>query len=60
MTERFEKTKAGMQCVLITEQRTQKNLGAIRSNIPLSKQLEGTMFEKHAEPEQSLFDKESK
>ncbi len=56
MTERFEKTKAGMQGVLITEQRTQKNLGAIKSNIPLSKQVEGTMFEPEKPTEPTLFD----
>ena len=53
---RWEKTKVGEQGVLLLEQRTQKNLVAIRSIIPLSKQIEGSMFEQ-AKPEQpTLFD----
>lgn len=44
----FEKTPAGEQGVLIHVQRTQKRLGAIRSNVPHKDQLKGTMFD--AEP----------
>ena len=56
---RFDKTKAGEQGVLIHTQRTQKNLGAIRSNIPLSEQIKGTMFDKEHPDEPTLFDEGS-
>jgi len=57
---RFEKTKAGEQGVLISEQRTQEALGGIKSDIPLKEQVEGTMFEKKAEvpKEEELFEAE--
>ena len=53
---RYDETKAGRQGVLITEQRTQKNVGAIRSGIPLSEQIKGTMFEPAKPEEPTLFD----
>jgi hypothetical protein len=45
-------TEAGMQGVLIHTQRTLKRQGAKTSNIPASKQLEGTMFERESEANQ--------
>ena len=56
---RYDKTKAGEQGVLITEQRTQKNVGAIKSTIPLSEQIKGTMFEPKKEPDPTLFDEDT-
>jgi hypothetical protein len=53
---RYDRTKAGEQGVLITEQRTQKNVGAIKSTIPLSEQIKGTMFEPVKPEEPTLFD----
>ena len=58
-TTRLEKTKAGLQGILITEQRTQKRLGAIKSNIPLAKQIAGTMFEPEKPNEPTLFDNDN-
>jgi len=52
----FEKTTAGCQGVLIHMQRTQENLGAIRSDILLSEQTKGTMFEPESPKEPTLFD----
>lgn len=57
---RWEKTKTGMQGVLISEQRTMKNLGPIRSSIPFSEQIKGTMFEKPLPEEPTLFDLKEK
>lgn len=48
-------TKAGEQGVMFDVQAKQPNK-AISSNIPLSKQLEGTMFEKEKPKEESLFE----
>jgi hypothetical protein len=57
---RWVKTKAGLQGVLIDSQRTLDHIGAIRSNIPLSEQIKGTMFEPPKPLEPDLFDAEKK
>jgi hypothetical protein len=56
---RYEKTKAGLQGVLLTVQPTQDKLGAIRSDIPLSEQIKGTMFEQKKQDEPTLFDEKT-
>jgi hypothetical protein len=56
---RYEKTKAGLQGVLLTVQPTQDKLGAIRSDIPLSEQIKGTMFEVKPPDEPTLFDEKT-
>lgn len=56
---RFEKTKAGEQGVLISIPPTQVNLGAIKSDIPLSDQIKGTMFEQRPLDEPTLFDEKT-
>lgn len=53
---RWQRTKAGEQGVLLDEQRTAKNQGPIRSDIPLTKQIKGTMFEPEAPKEPDLFE----
>jgi len=53
---RFDKTKAGLQGVLVTVPPSQEKLGAIRSDIPLSEQIKGTMFEVKPPDEPTLFD----
>jgi hypothetical protein len=55
---RYEKTKAGLQGVLLTVEPTQDKLGAIRSDIPLSDQIRGTMFEPVSPQEPTLFDEQ--
>ena len=56
---RFEKTKAGPQGVLISVPPTQDKIGAIKSEIPLSDQIKGTMFEQKPPDEPTLFDEKA-
>ena len=53
---RFDKAKAGLQGVLVTVPPSQDKLGTIKSDIPLSEQIKGTMFEVKPPDEPTLFD----
>jgi hypothetical protein len=55
---RYEKTRAGLQGVIVTVKPTQAKLGAIKSGIPLREQIKGTMFEPGVPDEPTLFDEE--